>query len=617
MSKIDQIERKPEARSGKTLVFLISTGLVLALGRSWGLMDEYLALRFTLLSGLALWALLFLFPLTKRITLLPVDFFFLAYLLISYFSLAWAVLPSAGYLTIQTGFLAYVYYLGFRLLGNQAEGFCFPKGIATLSVLTLGIFFIQLFGAGLKEGLSGDAIYQIIGFSGHKNLLASFLFLLFGLTWYGGIRKPAPVWINALLAAQFIAIFLLRSRAVYLATFLFIVVQGLHWVIARKKKPVSPIWKSGLYWLMGAILAIGLFFALGATREDFKNLNPSGYFKSNTGSERLFVWYKTGQLIRDRWARGYGAGNWKIVFPSKSVEGSYRLQDQHIQFTRAHNDLLEIWTELGIIGLLAYLGIFGSAWIALFYSYPRSDPGQKPLIAVLTGLLAGYMVIAFFDFPKERMEHQVLLAFVLALSMGHSLPFFQSFRWSRPLSIRTSSGLMKSLAVLLGCNLMIAFFQIKGEYHTRKALNARIKSDWPLVESESRKAYSPLYQVNPSATSVKWLEGLAQYNQGKDQESLKTLGLAIRHTPFHFLLLNDYGATLARLNLMKEAIPVFEQAIKINPRYEEAIFNLAYVLAQSGRYDEAMDWLKKIKKDLVKKEEFLLEIGRMKVADQD
>ena len=594
---------------------MISTGVVLALGRSWGLMDEYLVLRFALLSGLALWASLFLFPVKNRITLVPVDYSFLIYLLISYVSLIWAILPSAGYLAVQTSLLTFVYYLGFRLLGKEAEGFIFEKGIAALSAVTLGIFFIQLFGTGFKSGLSGDAIYQVIGFSGHKNLLASFLFLLFGLTWYSSIGKPALFWVKAIMAAQLIAIFLLRSRAVYLATFLFIAVQGLHWLKTRNNKKFIWVWKASLYWVAGALLAITLFFTLGGTRQDFKNLNPSGYLKSNTGGERLFIWYKTSLLIKDRMVRGYGAGNWKIVFPSKGVEGSYRLQDQHIQFTRAHNDLLEIWAELGLFGLLTYLSIFCSAVFALFYSYPRSDLGQKSLIAGLIGLLAGYMVISFFDFPKERMEHQVLLAFILALCMGHSMPFFQSFKVSRPLSARTTSGLLKSIAILLCCSIMIAYFQIKGEYHTRKALYARVNADWPLVESESRKAYSLFYQVNPAATSVKWQEGLAQYNQGNDHEALKNLSLAIRHTPYHFLLLNDYGATLARMNRTQEAIPVFERAIFINPRYEEAIFNLTYVLAQSGRYEDAMKWLKKVKKNLIKKEEFLQEIGKMQAED--
>ncbi|MBL0113432.1 MAG: O-antigen ligase family protein [Saprospiraceae bacterium] len=53
----------------------------------------------------------------------------------------------------------------------------------------------------------------------------------------------------------------------------------------------------------------------------------------------------------DKWITGYGAGGWKLVFPSKSIEGSYRLQSQNIMFTRAHNDFLEIWAELGITGI--------------------------------------------------------------------------------------------------------------------------------------------------------------------------------------------------------------------------------------------------------------------------
>ena len=71
---------------------------------------------------------------------------------------------------------------------------------------------------------------------------------------------------------------------------------------------------------------------------------------------RISMWQKTLKLIRDNIIIGVGPGNWKIVFPSDSIDG---LPDKTMfktqYFVRPENDYLWVFSEVGIVGFLAFL----------------------------------------------------------------------------------------------------------------------------------------------------------------------------------------------------------------------------------------------------------------------
>jgi tetratricopeptide (TPR) repeat protein len=58
--------------------------------------------------------------------------------------------------------------------------------------------------------------------------------------------------------------------------------------------------------------------------------------------------------------------------------------------------------------------------------------------------------------------------------------------------------------------------------------------------------------------------------------------------------LNNYATALASAKKFEEAIPYFEKATYINPKYDEGKFNLAYSYTQLGNYEKALDWLSKV-----------------------
>lgn len=613
MSNIKDINPKSASLKITIQFFFVAVLLILGFGRTWGLMDEFLLGRFLLLSCILIVGYLFIFPQKDGIRINWLDLAFLAYLMISYASLCWAHLPSAGLVTVQTTLLSFAYYLGFRLLKKDTVSGFVLNGMKWLTVLTLAIFFVQLIRLGATKGINNDNIYEVTGMSAHKNLLASFLFLLFGFNAYNACSSKSNKWLYVLMGIQLLAIFLLRSRATLLA----FLVSGsiiLGYTILPKILHQSIQWRRLIPIVLGGmVLSLILFFSLGGTKQNLISLSPTEYRKSASGTERLFVWYKTRLLIKDKWLSGYGAGNWKIIFPSKSIGGAYRLQSQDVTMTRAHNDYLEIWAELGIFGLITYLAIFIISLFGIIYAFLRTDQETKTKLVVLASVLIGYMIIAYFDFPKERIEHQVLLSLLLGYTVATADGFFMSPEVSWQLSSRMLKSIIGFIVLLLLFNVCLSYYQIQGEYHTRKALTAQARAIWPIVESESRIAYSTFYQVNPAASSMKWLEGLGQYHQGNFDLASKTLSTAYHHTPYHFRTLNDYAGCLVQLKRYDEAVSLYLKAIYINPKFEEGMFNLAYAYTQLHEFDAARQWVNKTSGDPKKKADFLNEIGKMKV----
>ena len=608
MSNI-KVKSSPLANSVKILFGLIF--LVMGLGRTPGLLDEYHLGRFLAFSLVGLWAYLFVFPRYQNLKIHLLDLFFLAYLLISYLSLTWAFLPSAGLVTTQSILLAFAFYIGFRLLSEEITDQFLFSGVAILSLVTVSIGLWQLLKVGLSDGLQGDNIYNVIGMSGHKNLLASFLFLLLGINLYGVVAQKNSNWVYVIMFLQIIVIFLLRSRGVLIALTLLGLLSGIGMATANtniKKvlyKAILPLLIGGI--LMGSIA----FFSLGGTTEDLKQFNPTQYFKSASGTERVFVWYKTSLVIADQWVTGYGAGNWKIVFPSKGVGGGYRLQSLNVIFSRAHNDFLEVFTELGIFGIIAYLAIFLIPLFALIKQFRSPLESKKAELLTLFGILLGYMIIAFFDFPKERFEHQILLSFILALIIWRTNSS-NGFGFKIDQTAKVQKSILIILPLLLILNLPLSYFQMKGENHVSKSLAAQSSNQWPIMAKESGLAYSPLFQISPMASSPKWLEGLGFFHQNMFDKAEASLAIAYKHTPYHFQTINDYASCLVKLQKYDQAIEVFKRALFINPKFEDAMFNLSYVYAQKGEFDTAIDWANKTKEDAVKKAGFLSEISKMR-----
>jgi tetratricopeptide (TPR) repeat protein len=76
--------------------------------------------------------------------------------------------------------------------------------------------------------------------------------------------------------------------------------------------------------------------------------------------------------------------------------------------------------------------------------------------------------------------------------------------------------------------------------------------------------------------------------QGLHEEALKAFDKAVQNRPDDAELRTRLGDVLVRLQRPDQAIPHFDSALKLNPRYWYAAYNRALVRLQSQRFEEAL-----------------------------
>jgi O-antigen ligase len=139
----------------------------------------------------------------------------------------------------------------------------------------------------------------------------------------------------------------------------------------------------------------------------------------NTFQTRLISWRAAWRDFGAHPVLGTGYGNYAITFDKYFDPKFYNYTRSETYFDRAHNNLIDIASTTGIVGLLAYLSIFAAVGYYLARGYRKN---KIPLInfVLLTSLIAAYFIqnLAVFDSLVTYISLMVALGFVYWLADG-------------------------------------------------------------------------------------------------------------------------------------------------------------------------------------------------------
>ena len=125
---------------------------------------------------------------------------------------------------------------------------------------------------------------------------------------------------------------------------------------------------------------------------------------------RFIIWGMSIEGLKERPVLGWGMENYNQVF-NKYYKPELWQQEQW--FDRSHNIIFDWLTHGGILGLLAYLSLYGSAIYVLWRGYVRSKLFENLAVAaVFTSLLGAYFIHNFFVF--DNLVSYILFFSVLA-----------------------------------------------------------------------------------------------------------------------------------------------------------------------------------------------------------
>jgi O-antigen ligase len=263
------------------------------------------------------------------------------------------------------------------------------------------------------QSIYKESIFR--GFSGNKNIMATFLLLKLPVSFYLYYKssfKKSFLFIPFFIVF-FITVFLLNARASFLSLSIILLLTLLYYSYNFRESLIKHIGIIFSFISSYVIFTYVLFFN-SADVSIISEVN-SIEFTAKSSSHRFLLWDNALSYIYENPFFGAGIGNWKIESaPYWKTELSDFIVPYH-----AHNDFLELTTELGVIGGLTYLFIFIFIFIYLIKPILKFSKASN-FHFLLFSSFSIYFIDASLNFPMERTIIQILFAFFLALFLFNS-----------------------------------------------------------------------------------------------------------------------------------------------------------------------------------------------------
>ncbi len=375
----------------------------------------------------------------------------------------------------------------------------------------------------------------------NKNLFASALLLC---AWAFCCRRTNN-YLKAILIFSLAAfVVLLQSKIVTVAFGFMFLMFSIKLLILNFKNNKTII-------IAISVLVIGFLYFILFNFSKFENLSDL-----HSLSTRLSLWENSFKMIQEK-AFGVGVGNWQIFFPKYGLSkfDSLDVRNGITTYQRPHNDFIWMLCELGVQGLILYSLIFCVVGVMLIRLI-RKAKALIPLILLLN--IIGYCMVASFDFPLERIEHQVLFAVVILISMN-----LHDSNSLKKIEIGTVKYTPAYVALIL-VSFVVCCYRLKGEYYTKQFLHLNKEKYSELVIANCNKAHSPFYTIDSATIPLDWYAGISLFSQNRIEEALKGLEQAHEYTPYNIHILKNLGVIYDKKGDHIKAVEYYNKAVEIS-----------------------------------------------------
>ena len=391
---------------------------------------------------------------------------------------------------------------------------------------------------------------------------------------------------------------------------------------------------------MGAIIgavAVALFvggFIMMKDSPTIKNNKVLGRFSSISLSNynaRFLVWNMALKGFKERPILGWGQESFNYVF-NKYYDPKMYAEEQW--FDRTHNVVFDWLIAGGLLGLLSYLSLFA---VALYYIWkPKDNPFSIVEKSIFSGLLVSYFFHNLFVF--DNIMSYIMFFGVLAYLNTASYPGKDheasvevsqeenvQFRIVAPLVLVGLVFVLYSVNVkpILANKALIAALRpheggIRENYNYFK----KVFGYNSFIDSEAREQLSTLairastsnalpedkqaffdltkkelerqLEETPNDTRYLLFMGTFLNKFRMYDEALNYLEKARETSPLKQAILMEIGSTYISMGQPDKALPLFEMALELEPKYEEARIVYAIGAIYSKKYTLADELLVQI-----------------------
>ncbi len=301
---------------------------------------------------------------------------------------------------------------------------------------------------------------------------------------------------------------------------------------------------------------------------EIKNVkNPRGY---QPWHQRILIWSSSWGMVQDHPFLGKGWGLFELFYPydQGKMIFSPQLRNFRTHANNAHNELLEIWSQLGFLGMGVYVWI----WVIIFLfgiHLMRGPPQILEESKILAGaLFAGAFGMLSDNFFGNVSLHFAVPAFLFWWQLGILFGLGRSRIYTIPMTTPRKFYLL-GIVLFLGGTL---FWNFNREFQEIYYFNGfKVAKDirqQDLARKELEKAWG--YFSKEVNTNYELANTYARLSQVMAKE----------------------GLHLQAENYAKKSLWAYIEAIHSNSGYDEIYFNLAATLAQLNMIEETQENLK-------------------------
>lgn len=167
------------------------------------------------------------------------------------------------------------------------------------------------------------------------------------------------------------------------------------------------------------IVAVFIIILVFSNRELIKDvpLLSEITVEKNTFQTRLISWRAAMKDMPNHLFLGTGFGNYAITFDKFFAPNFYDFTRSETYFDRAHNNIIEIASTTGLLGLVAYLSIFFAVGLSLMRAIKKKNIQLNDFVLIVA-VLVGYFIqnLAVFDSLVTFIALMMVLGYVYFLT---------------------------------------------------------------------------------------------------------------------------------------------------------------------------------------------------------
>ncbi len=346
-----------------------------------------------------------------------------AFILWSCVSALWA--PSFGWTLHHT--LTWAVYLAvFVILLTLDRGKLLTGAAAAFAVVAIILAVNAVVDiAAIQDFFANQGVIRI-RYGKFAEMVLTFTPVLCVAAWYAKGRMKL-IFGSAWLAA-WLLVMLSLSKGAFLAGIAAHLVLFAACLFFARERFRRPLLRSAIIWLVFTVVIQAGFSMLGTIPSTTDYITGAADKTRETSLFRTFTWQVGLEMARSHPVIGVGADNFGIAFnDARAVweqdhqsAGPEMAEDYVVE--RAHNELLQILDELGVVGIaliLAMAIVFVIHTVRALRHHGRLSPVFWAAAAGMTGFVASSMVSSF---SFRAVQNGVVFFVLLAMAVHEILP---------------------------------------------------------------------------------------------------------------------------------------------------------------------------------------------------